>query len=329
MRQKLFLHIGLHKTGSTSLQKAFFDNRCELADLGVGYLAKKPNGDLGPSHNYLSYHDEPERGARLFQPESLKAHLSELRQPRLVLSTENFSWIFESSEVEKLQQVLSDYDVSVVMYLRRQDQQAVSHFQEASKWEVGRLKPAKKFYSLSENRALPPIKPGKTSKYLDYFHRWKLWADAFGVENVRVKIFDRNQLVGGDVVTDFCSLIDLDWAPKDVASENISLGLSATKFGHLMTEVTGRIDSELELALRKAVSSSGKPARPSRQQAQRFFSQFSESNRKLAQALQLDGELFDSSFENYAEGPQDKWTEDTANDTVRKILQVLAQRYPS
>lgn len=52
-------------------------------------------------------------------------------------------------------------------------------------------------WSFARRLCAPP------NRFLDYSHRLKLWTDAFGVENMAVRLFDRRELENGNVVEDF------------------------------------------------------------------------------------------------------------------------------
>lgn len=49
---KIILHVGIHKTGTTSIQKALFENRDWLADRGLLYPVSKPFNGSRPHHGF-------------------------------------------------------------------------------------------------------------------------------------------------------------------------------------------------------------------------------------------------------------------------------------
>ena len=223
--------------------------------------------------------------------------------------------------------------VHIVMYLRRQDLQAVSHWQEAAKYEKGNLKPAKSYYGFGPNKALPPFGDEDIKgSYLDYHTKYELWRSVFGKDNISVRIYERSVLKNDCIVSDFLEIIEIPWRPPAVQSENTSINLDMFKFGHLMSEVTGKIDSQLEEQLRRAVwqTSSGAKALPARAEAEEFFEKFRDSNRTLSRQLGCNykKELFDLDFTNYPIQPTDTWSEESANIVIASILKCLAECYP-
>ncbi len=58
-------------------------------------------------------------------------------------------------------------------------------------------------------RAIPHYE-AKHDLYLDYHKRLGMWADAFGDENLVIKVFDRKKLLNSDAVADFFDVIGVD-----------------------------------------------------------------------------------------------------------------------
>ena len=335
MAKTLFLHIGLHKTGTTALQKTFLDNRKSLREHGIDYFCRKPNGELGDIHGYFSYHKLSKcKGAFLLHPDPFKHFLGQCPSDIVVVSSEQFSWISDKEVLLSLKELLKDFNLKVILYLRRQDRQFISHYQEGSKYEGGLLKPVKSYWQLGSTMALPGINPEDIQRsYLDYHYKFKLWASVFGKEALIPRIYEESKLVDGNIVADFLSLVKCDWRPSTVCSENISVCASMSKFGHLMSEVTGSIDPDLEKALRRSVwlaCNGGKKALPSRDQAKESFSMFRDISRQLSQDLGdgFDEDLFDLDFSFYPVLAQDQWDEDSANQVIRSILICLKDRFP-
>lgn len=63
--RKLVLHVGMHKTGTSSIQASFAHNRSVLADHGVGYAGVLEN-QSGPLYTRLAERPEAYRGNRLY-----------------------------------------------------------------------------------------------------------------------------------------------------------------------------------------------------------------------------------------------------------------------
>lgn len=95
MGGELFLHIGTHKTGTTSLQIILANNEEKLASHGV-YVPKTGRNSLLPGHHNLAWElNDDER----FDPsagniQALREELSNVFQPRVILSSEDFEYLY-------------------------------------------------------------------------------------------------------------------------------------------------------------------------------------------------------------------------------------------
>ena len=111
--RRLVLHIGTHKTGTTSIQKALARNRDVLAARGVLY----PLDVLGSSrHDFNELATELRRdgeaGADLW-----RRTLAACRDGTAILSGEAMRRLGDD-DVERIGQWTKDFDVRVLIYLR-------------------------------------------------------------------------------------------------------------------------------------------------------------------------------------------------------------------
>jgi hypothetical protein len=209
MQRTLYLHIGTEKTGSTALQVVSGLNRFRLLQHGILY--PKAPGDRNHTKLAIFAADQSNtlnlrRHARLFSEdayESFKAQFAEeLRSevaanpcPRVYLSNEHLSSRLKSlEEVRRLASILHPLaqSVKVVVYLRPQPELYLSTY--STEIKAGRTKD------------LEAPKGDQHPRY-NYEKLLSRWAGVFGEENVIVRIYDRDTLVGHDVVKDFFSVM--------------------------------------------------------------------------------------------------------------------------
>jgi len=209
MQNTLYLHIGTEKTGSTALQSVSAKNRGALLNQGIFY--PRTPGERNHIKLTLFAADGPNvrdlrRRVRLFPEDAhelFKAHFAEElrseiqanRCPRIYLSNEHLSSRLRNvQEVRRLAAIVRPLaeSVKIVVYLRPQPELFLSTYSTSIK--TGRTKPLE-----------PPKRP-QDPRY-NYEKKLSFWADVFGEENVIVRIYDRNTLVGGDVVKDFFSIM--------------------------------------------------------------------------------------------------------------------------
>lgn len=215
--RRLVIHAGLPKTGSTSIQRFLNVNAAALGDHGILF---RPVADRKgrQDHNFLAvafwprvqriYADRYGNDLERLQRDSLAAWNGLLHKFRrsqhetLLLSGEFFTRSAVTPMADFAAEHLAEFEISVVFYLRRPSEHYVS-------WLQQHLKGANTMMPLGRQR----------SRWTRLLRMWEQIGD------VRVREFDRAALVGGDVVADFASILDLDAAsferPRD-ANESIS-----------------------------------------------------------------------------------------------------------
>lgn len=143
---RLFLHVGIHKTGTTAIQTFAAANRQKLFERGLWYPDYMPISDLRQKGHHAFGHSLSGPGYKLSigQSKALVEYWREKAKENkhdLFLSAEAMSrqligkpeerWIEKRrSYVKILAELLDSFEVSVVIVLRRQDNFARSMYQE-------------------------------------------------------------------------------------------------------------------------------------------------------------------------------------------------------
>lgn len=203
MQKKLYFHVGQYKTGSTSLQMFLANNRERLSRAGVLYPAALAR-DGG--HFIL---DDRLRAEFRFQGRhadlgELLDEVSSREHGTLILSCEAFSGDLDQFNIEqtmhgwkRIAEIFGSYRICPVVYIRRQDEAIESRIVEAIK---GRLR----WRDVEVEKFLVMDGPLNYEFFLDRL------AEVFGKEELIVRMYGRDSLVGGDVVKDFLQCIELD-----------------------------------------------------------------------------------------------------------------------
>ena len=325
----LYIHIGCHKTGTTSIQQTLSQNEKALETYGIRYYCsnyftqdnKPPN-----LHSWLCFDRKKSlipKGQNIREPEKLAQKLAGLGTD-VIVSSENFSFVFQIAELERLQQALSKYfpHIKVICYIRRQDQHLVSHHQEGSK-----LKRRSEYDLFGHSgRALPEYESRHTL-YLDYHQRLSMWADAFGDENMVIRVFEREKLKGGDVVKDFFGIIGVR-EYDEVGKYNKSRGFHKTKLGHIINNSNVNHKVVLSRILMPNLENDS-PMLPSRSEAMTYYSHYIASNKALNERFNVSGygPIFSDDFDIYPELPADCWSEESANELITEIVEIVDTVY--
>lgn len=226
------LHVGMPKTGTTSIQETLFfdldDPRFlyvsagdRNAALALGVLcadAGPPRHLLGAIGNDPAFVDRLRRSYSRRLERGLRKARERGRQP--VISAED-CWRMSEREFRKVRSLVGreDLEIQVVAYLRPWKEWIESNFQQRCQlatvygrkpWAVG----------------FAPTSPDP----IDYRARIETLDRVFGRENVLVRKFEPRGFPGGDVVRDFCHQVGISIAESRTRRTNDSLSLAATKF---------------------------------------------------------------------------------------------------
>ncbi len=208
---RIVLHIGTHKTGSTSLQHFLRDHRDDLlASVGAAY----PPGFLLPTlHSELPLLTvRPERTwpARLRLPETqrpawLAAAEADVRRlvrsatsEVLVLSHEDLSYLRFDDEIARLQALLAGPAVDVVVFLREPTAFLRSYCEQLTAME----------FALSDDpSSFAYVEPD--SWLTDYEALLAVYRHGFGPDHVHVLDYDAAMARDGSVIPAFTDLLGI------------------------------------------------------------------------------------------------------------------------
>lgn len=207
-----YLHVGMTKTGSTTLQVTFDEARAILLQHGVDYL------DVGQNHNGIirtiargtATFLKGETARRLAIPkrttdydpqvvvDGFRRLLEGAKAPAMVASGQGLYATLGPEDLDRLKTVLAEHFTAtkIVVYVREPAGWASSRVQEL----------VKHGFTQAELTALLAEGP-ETSQIVPRYSRIQNYIDAFGRENVDIRIFDRSRFVAGDLVADFCTAI--------------------------------------------------------------------------------------------------------------------------
>ena len=321
--RRLTLHIGAHKTGTTALQESLVLNKALLASRGLGYAHSAGTCHL---HEYLSVIDPASvltQGYGVVDLNRFADDLAVTPGQAVFGSSENFSFFFRQAPIDALAKALqSRFDeVHILCYIRRQDRHAISHHQEGARPD----RPPEGQLWGHALTALPQPRPHQ-SLYLDYDRRLAMWENAFGRQNVTVRMYDRKYLLDGDIVTDVLGVLGI---PAEgivpVPRMNHALGLQKAKVGHLANELFN--NEPLTRALLRALPQDEARMMPSVAAAREFLAPYRDSNRRLNERLGLTEfpDLFPEDFDDFPEDARDGWSDAAATSALRAVIATLGK----
>jgi hypothetical protein len=198
----VFIHVGLPKAASTTIQYFLSSNVDTLARAGIQYpklaIDRKSSYGTNPgTHNCLAV--ELRRGAPGPAWTRLRDLLAEdAGRSRFVLSSEALS----SAEPSVVRAALpQDCEAQIIFYVRDSHSTIVSRYAQLTKTGAN----VHDFDAFFQERF--------STGYLDWAAGVSKWAAVFGADKIHVRFLDKKHLVGGDVRKDVLSVLGQGESP--------------------------------------------------------------------------------------------------------------------
>ena len=260
------LHIGMPKTGTTSIQESLFhgtqDPEFLYVDMGQGSMDANRALVTMFADDPLNHHINRQIGLR---PERLHRDqrvlskrlsriLREAKERSLtpIISAE-YGWTMNSNELVRLRNFIEDSSLRtrIIVYLRHWKAQLESGFQQRVKINVD----------------IGMFVRDVQEDLLEYRKRIETLDSVFGREQVEVCLYTKEALLDGCSVTDFCNRIGMNFDKSRIRRANDSLSMPAVKLLHTYrmlgpSSAPGRTNQFLEsILLRRLLRLEGPPVR--------------------------------------------------------------------
>ncbi len=232
---KCYLHIGTPKTGTTTIQDFFFNNRKKLPAAGFYYPES-----LGLSNKILlaaaaaSSFKENEFGEELriktadafteLQKKTISRFNEELKTlppgTKIICSSEQIhAWLTSEEEIEKLKQILQEagiHDITVIVYLRNPSETANSLCSTAIKTGT------------TADFQVPEPSYHYFEKICNHKKTVERFSKVFGKEKIVVRLFRKDKFKNNLLIHDISDIIGLDINKHELTlpqNQNESLSL--------------------------------------------------------------------------------------------------------
>lgn len=242
----LYIHIGTSKTGTTTIQTYCGINREQLKSKGVLFPIMPYHYDrITENRNgHFLYANIYENGVRNKEKEEqvLKQELDYIvdcfKDYDNVLLSEESIWWATATRRKSLWKYLQEhsqqnnYQVKIIVYLRRQDQFMMSRYNQILKTDTGGG--TQRFYEYFKDMN------GKYKCVMNYRQRLDYMAKFFPKENIVVKRFDRSYFYNGDLNADFLHILGVEIddtfaeLPKD---ENLGISVQSGELKRVLNRL--------------------------------------------------------------------------------------------
>ena len=247
MTPRFLLHIGRHKTGTSTLQRFLYQNRERLEKCGFYYPI---SGLTGLAHHDIARHffgrarerfSDEERAAHA---QCVRALIEEIKENReiVLLSSEGF----QNCNPKPIEQVFHAGQTKIIVYIREQSEYLISAYQQ-------------KVQATSYFASLEQFAREFNVNYDVFLQHWE---GSFGRDNITARLYGRTLLKGGDIVEDFCDAAGIPNSlelNRPSADQNPSIGGALLELKRLLNalEIAKNTDPALYkvfsiLALRNA-----------------------------------------------------------------------------
>lgn len=242
----LYIHIGTSKTGTTTIQTYCGINREQLKSKGVLFpimpyhydrITKNRNGHFLYAMIYENGVRNKEKEKQVLKQE-LDYIVDCFKDYDNVLLSEESIWWATATRRKGLWKYLQEhsqqnnYQVKIIVYLRRQDQFMMSRYNQIIKTDTGGG--TQRFYEYFKDMN------GKYKCVMNYRQRLDYMAKFFPKENIVVKRFDRSYFYNGDLNADFLHILGVEIddtfaeLPKD---ENLGISVQSGELKRVLNRL--------------------------------------------------------------------------------------------
>lgn len=198
MKKKLFLHIGLHKTGTTTLQVFFNQNRDNLYNCDYLYPRTGIPEKYDAQHNLGWLMIKSKQASSIFGNwQEAHKEIENTNCNHIIISSESFG-LANPENIKNLKSELSFYEIKIIVYIRRQDLILESIYIQYLKQGILSEKNSNNILSFLD----------KIRSRLHYEHLLEPWAKEFGRENLIVRPLEKAQIP--NICYDFLRQINID-----------------------------------------------------------------------------------------------------------------------
>ncbi|WP_077329091.1 hypothetical protein [Virgibacillus siamensis] len=238
MKKTLYIHIGSAKTATSSIQESFYQNKEYLKDRGLLYPVSPTFPKMTAQHDIsfsvvgkiCGWLNKPEIHSSREPVEKLLNRIRKTDCEKVLISSETFFDVYKTiDELKLLKDAFDDFDVKVVIYLRRYDDYFIS-MAEHNERVASPHAPAR----INVPQILKRLSP--------YGPRLDKWALVFGVKNMIVRPFNKDVFNNGNIIDDLLNVIGIERTEDYKETSTVNESLSFQRY-ELLRRMRARLDN--------------------------------------------------------------------------------------
>ena len=224
--KKVFLHIGLHKTGSTTIQAFLHQNCNELGNFGYLYPKTGVMPEGKAHHNLVWLLKNDTRANLSFGTwKELYEEIETTNFDNIIITSEDFGSSNKTTinTINSLKTELQSYEVKIIVYIRRQDRRLESQYTQHIK------------QGTYNGNILSFCRKRKADS--NYYKLLESWKQAFGINNLIVRPLDKVQIP--NISHDFLKIIGITNLScfDEVENQNIRPGIKTLEVLRLVNKI--------------------------------------------------------------------------------------------
>jgi len=160
---------------------------------------------------------------KLFFRMNFRNEIKSFKGHSVLLSSEHcFESLSSFDEVLRLKKLFTGLstEIKIIIYVREQTEKLCSLYST-------RMKGGRTIKMLSKDEF-------SRVEGFDYNEKIKVWEDVFGIENIILRLYDKEKLYNNDIVDDFCKVLNIQRCDSQVFLENTTLNAKQCEFLRLV-----------------------------------------------------------------------------------------------
>lgn len=269
--KQIILHVGLHKTGTSSIQKFLQVNKEQLKKHGVDVISRSK---VRAQINWLPPAIKSGTKENLAKSRNfLRSNIAKSNNEKLIFTAEEFSHLNRNHILTLKKMLPKSVDIKIIIYLRRQDSLKQSVYSQLIK-------------QTSNHASINKLKHYKYD-FFEHCSKWELLTS-----DIVVRPFEREQFYNNDLYRDFVHVMGIEWQSEFIIPNNsnirpsydilelkrrLNLHPSTHKFGREIARNLNKFDAE-----RNTRPPEKNLSLLSFEQSKLFLDQYHETNQQVA-----------------------------------------------